>query len=272
MNIKLKIDSRENKCKELFETKNKDKLLYEQLTFADFQICNEDKILYLFERKTINDLLASIKDGRYKNQKANISSNFQPFQYFYIIEGNVKFNSNSSNINDKITMSAIINTLIRDKMGIFFTKNENETVELLYCILNRVNDKPEEYLLSTNLQKCDPVLVTNKKNKDYKTVWKNQLCQIPDISEKTADAIIEHHPTLKQFYNSFSNSTKNEIINSLSLIKTTDSKGKKRKLSEKQIQNLYSYLLQNEEDLNENKDNILKNDIKEEIEIENNEY
>ena len=249
-NLCLKVDQRETKCKELL---NDCEVQLELLEFADFQILNNDKILYLFERKTISDLLASIKDGRYKNQKANITSNFKPFQYFYIIEGNVKYNSNPSNQNDKVILSAVINTMIRDKMGIFFTKSEQETAELIKCIYNRIKNKPDEY--TCDPQVCESVITSAcKKKKTVSEVWKQQLCQIPDISEKTADSVIEKYRNLKYFYTVFENKTKEEVISELSLLKTMDTKGKSRKLSEKQIVNLYTYLLTDNSVTEENND------------------
>jgi ERCC4-type nuclease len=266
-NLCLKVDQRETKCKELLSDCE---VKLELLEFADFQILNNDKILYLFERKTISDLLASIKDGRYKNQKANITANFKPFQYFYIIEGNVKYNSNPSNQNDKVVLSAVINTIIRDKMGIFFTKSEQETSELIKCIYNRIKNKPDEYTCEP--QVCETVITTAcKKKKSVSEVWKYQLCQIPDISEKTADAVIEKYRNLKYFYTVFRDKNKDEVITELSKIKTVDAKGKGRKLSDKQVLNLYTYLLHD----NETNDSELdiepeNNSIKCEIKEENN--
>lgn len=270
-NLCLKVDQRESKCKELLENCE---IKLELLEFADFQILNNDKILYLFERKTITDLLASIKDGRYKNQKANITANFKPFQYYYIIEGNVKYNSNPSNQNDKVVLSAVINTMIRDKMGIFFTKSEQETAELIKCIYTRIKNKPDEYTCEPQI--CESVITTgSKKKKNVSEVWKYQLCQIPDISEKTADAVIEKYRNLKYFYTVFINKNKEEVILELSKIKTVDVKGKSRKLSEKQLENLYNYLLHdsetNDSELSiDPENNSIKYEINKEVKVENN--
>jgi ERCC4-type nuclease len=43
----------------------------EQLEIGDIQIIFDDK-LYVYERKTVSDLLSSINDGRYKEQKIRL--------------------------------------------------------------------------------------------------------------------------------------------------------------------------------------------------------
>lgn len=249
--IFLKIDNRENKCIPYFDN-IKSNIVFENLVYGDFQIVtsteSNNKIHFIFERKTLDDLLASIKDGRYKNQKSNILSNFHHTQYYYIIEGSIQYKSNTkSNLNEKILHSAIINTLLRDKIGIFFTKNTNETCELICSIYQRISDKPDEYLkeleneLSKNVE-IEKQIVT-KKVKSNIECWKEQLCQIPDVSIKTAEAIIKEFSSMKLFYTAFKDCSKEECSKKLETIKTIDNNGKQRKISSKVVQNIIDYVL-----------------------------
>ena len=95
MSITLKIDHREGKLKELFlryqETKKLEdvQLVFENLAHADIQLWlpgqTENVLLAIFERKSYSDLLASIKGGRYRNQKAVlIDSGYRRFETQYI--------------------------------------------------------------------------------------------------------------------------------------------------------------------------------------------
>ena len=43
----------------------------------------------IFERKTCADLLSSINDGRYREQKSRLLSNFKKSQICYIIENDI---------------------------------------------------------------------------------------------------------------------------------------------------------------------------------------
>ena len=244
----LKVDNRELKCKEYLTTIPAE---YSNLVFGDFQICTKnkeisenDEIHFLFERKTLDDLLASIKDGRYKNQKASILSNFDCKQYYYIIEGNVTYNMNPTKVQDKILHSAIINTQLRDKIGIFFTKNVNETCQLIMSIYNRIKDNPTDYVckkegINVTIEKQ----ICSKKIKTPNECWKEQLCQIPDISGKTADAILKENPSMKEFYKAFAECSKEESIRKLESIKTIDANNKQRKISSKCVQNIIQYVL-----------------------------
>ena len=55
------------------------------LDIGDVHIKYND-ILYIFERKTVKDLISSIHDGRYREQKARMLSIYNTIQLSYIIE------------------------------------------------------------------------------------------------------------------------------------------------------------------------------------------
>lgn len=228
----LKIDNREGKCKE-YCTPILNEVQFENLVHGDFQICNKEDICFLFERKTPEDLLASIKDGRYKNQKASCLSTFKPHQYYYIIEGSITYSSSPKHIQDKIIHSAIINTQLRDRIGFFFTRSPKETFELILSIYQRIKEKPDEYLQQES-QEIRSVIVKKKTT----NVWYQQLCQLSSVSEKTAEAIYKEYPTMKALFNACIEKTKEELNVMFSQIKTTDPNGKQRKISSKVVEQL----------------------------------
>ena len=254
--IILKIDHREGKIKSMFD---RDKLnddgiiietVYENLAHGDFQIIIDDKPLFIFERKSLDDLLASIKDGRYKNQKQTLfQSGFTTDKIYYIIEGNVKWCLNPKKSTEKSVHSAIINTLLRDKIGILNTKNTEETYELIQMIYTRVSDDPNKYQIKNEfnltenetINKVDKQIVTLTINE--KTTpdicFRNMLCQIPSISAVTADYFVEKYKTMKNFLLQFASLTKEEQTKQLSEIKINN-----RKISKKVVENLLNYLFQ----------------------------
>jgi len=61
----------------------------ETLTLGDYHLRTDDKIFFIFERKTWKDLAASIKDGRYREQKKRLCEVARggEIRVFYIIEG-----------------------------------------------------------------------------------------------------------------------------------------------------------------------------------------
>ena len=71
MNFRYIIYNREIYIKEYFE-QNKDgypSIEYENLNLGDIIIYFKETPIFIIERKTLPDLLASIKDGRYIEQK-----------------------------------------------------------------------------------------------------------------------------------------------------------------------------------------------------------
>src|ERR1051325_1842011 len=85
------LDNRENKS---FIDKFLLKLInipiqIKNLDIGDIHIIDEHEILIaVFERKTINDLMNSLSDGRYHEQKARLLSQENPsLRNYYIFEG-----------------------------------------------------------------------------------------------------------------------------------------------------------------------------------------
>lgn len=232
--IKFYIDNREAKIKTLFN--NEFNIIYENLLIGDFKIELQNKT-YIFERKTIDDLLKSIIDGRYKTQKTIALSQYSKEQYFYIIEGFHSWKDNTQN--DKIISSAIINTIMRDNISILFTKDYIDTYNLLKNILERINKNYFKYNsnpITTNVI-IEPIK-TRTKNLSKDNCFLYQLCQIPDISKKTAEVIVDKYKNMKNFINELNNLSHEEIIKNLEELKI----GGKRKISSKCINNIITYM------------------------------
>ena len=97
----IEIDNREPIIiKEFFQnTLNKDIITnIKNLEQEDYIVKDKNNnIIIIIERKTINDLLLSVKDNRYKEQSERfLELDIQPHKIYYIIEGNFKdYNSDS---------------------------------------------------------------------------------------------------------------------------------------------------------------------------------
>jgi ERCC4-type nuclease len=183
----FKVDHREQKLKEFFDSNNIP-CIYENLEFGDFQFIYQDQIIFLFERKTRDDLLASIKDGRYKNQKAKVLQSFPHTKLYYIIEGQTTFQTQTT-VPNKIIQSAIINTMLRDKITCICTKTLNETYNLLMEMMSKVKEEPEKYVTQPQVE--EQVVVKTSSKDDKTKVFKAMLCQIPGINDKTADVLVD---------------------------------------------------------------------------------
>jgi len=200
--IELIIDNREKNLwkilndRDLDIYKDKINIQIKQLDIADIHIIMNNQS-YLFERKTTNDLLASINDGRYREQKARLKSS-NAHSINYIIEGdNITSNKNK---NQKKLTSVYFNSIFRDKINVLFTKDTEDTATFLLLLITKMIDKPENYI-EENVEEKEYIDVckikTEKKmNIDKDNCYLLQLSQIPSISKELAKKIKEKYSSL----------------------------------------------------------------------------
>lgn len=240
--ITVYVDHRESVLKEYLTDLD---IKYENLLYGDIIIDIDDKHFAVFERKTLADLAASIKDGRFKNQKIKLLDSVACENLYYIIEGSIDFNSSIdtiiNGINKKTMLSCIINMMIRDNIKVFITRNPVETINLITNIIDKIKDSPLKYL-----EKNKDVIPFVKKEKivnlSKEKCFEQILCQIPDISNKTAVAIIKVYPTMVIMYEILGKLSYEEKLKLLKEIMLEDSKGKTRKISEKVLKNIIEYI------------------------------
>lgn len=198
--ITLKLDNRERGIKDILKLP----FQCENLEHGDFVFELDGQQVMIIERKTLQDLAASIKDGRYTNQKKAMLDKYQTSQLYYIFEGVVNYcddeNEVQCNINGlsySALLSAIINTSVRDKIHTFTTQNTSETCALIEMIYKRMMKDPQKYNnANTTLQQG---FIPKEKVKTQRDCFIAQLCQIPGISNKTARAIADKFQGIREF-------------------------------------------------------------------------
>jgi len=245
----------------------------ENLPLGDVIISNnvEDKLI--IERKSINDLAASIKDGRYEEQSYRLNGlNHPNHNIIYLIEGDVnRVNRFKDNKMEKLTLYSsifslnyykgfsVIRSFSIDESAIFICNSANklrkgETENKLpYYQNNQTIVKPistEEKEQNNEEIICNEEITCN--DKDYVSVVKKikkdnitpdnigeiMLCQIPGISSITALAIMSK---FKTFPNLISQIQENE--NCLKDISYTNSKNQVRKVNKTCLVNILKFLL-----------------------------
>lgn len=156
------------------------------LELGDAQISIGDE-LFVFERKTVADLVASIKDGRYREQKARVLSKVPSRRLTYIIEGLIPDNAHNP------AEGAIISMLFRDGINVIMSRSIGDTARWLQAFYTRVVKNPEKY---TQEQQTTNEWVENTKiksckreNIDGRTCLLLQLAQVPGVSAKIADEL-----------------------------------------------------------------------------------
>lgn len=181
------------------------------LEIGDIILKNNDTEL-IFERKTYSDLIASINDGRYKEQKLRLLNTYDSYNCSYIIEG-------KCDTKNKAYSGMIINTQYRDKIRIFHTANINETAELICNIAKKLETQPDYFKnVATNLNDyiCNVKVKTKKiENIDPETCYLLQLCQIPTISHKIALLIKNKYKNMTELIMELKDKSEEEKINEL---------------------------------------------------------
>lgn len=195
---------------------------------------SQENIILLFERKTINDLLASVKDSRYSEQCERYSQLELPNnKIYYIIEGNLN-NLQKDSTEYKTVYSCIFSLSFKKDFSVLFTDNINSTIILLKEFLVRIQnykDKNNTDISSTTSKLLKKQVITKENIDSY------MLNLIPGIGLNTAKEILNNFDG--KIYNLIhllktDNDNINEILNGITI--------KSRKLSKKIIQSIKDFL------------------------------
>jgi crossover junction endonuclease MUS81 len=263
MSYIIKYDNREKDIIKILEESG-NILIKENLDLGDIQIIDLDtkNIIIIIERKTLSDLSASIKDGRYKEQKERlIHSINNRVRKIMLIEGS---NMSEFTLSKQTFNSIIINTLIRDNIHIHITKNINETIDFIQNIMLNIPkyyDKLKDNVVNGNINGGEEsehnIHKIKKDNLTPSICFRNMLCQINGISPSIAKIYVEKYGNMKNFINIHnSETTIHEIINILANEKNeTNNRRIGEKIAEKICINIFGI---NEEDISNSKIKIKK--------------
>lgn len=218
--------------------KNKPNIVIKKLDIGDVLFTIDDKPWLCIERKNVVDLISSLHDGRYREQKLRLKayrSQYPGLHIMYIIEG---FSMSSQNeviqrpgmrkSFPKSTILSIITKLqFRDEFLCHVTQNIHETKWFL--------DKTFENLQKGEFCFANKQITENDYLKEIKTVKKANivpniflkitLLQIPGISITKADAIFQIYKTIPQLLQKYKEcTTAREKENLLAKIKVSQNR------------------------------------------------
>ncbi len=194
MSIKILIDHREH-------SSFKDKILtifdqnvisLQQLDLGDIQFVSNDKTYLIIERKTINDLATSLNDGRYHEQKNRLIQANKETRVIYLLENDFdQFDSTyNKHFNYQKYRGVIINTMVRDGISVYCTKDLDESIEFLKDIYQRIStyNGKRNYLESVKVKKKD--------NMTPQLCYQQQLRQIPGVSANISQIVTENYSNM----------------------------------------------------------------------------
>lgn len=241
----LRIDYRE---KELIDQLDIDHEVT-NLDLGDIQILHKDSDIPIFiiERKSLSDLNASIKDGRYREQKARLRSFRQQHgtRLLYIFEGILK---GKNKLTPSLLLSCCVNTPLRDGIAVHRTHNITGTIDFITRIMknsakwssgwdsfmtqNGGSDEKtvEQYARTLKSQK--------KANLTPELCFIRQLATIPGCSAKIGHAIKELYGNMPNLVAAYQSTEQKEDM-------LADIKINGRRLGKVKSTRIYQFLFQN---------------------------
>ena len=219
----IKVDARERDLIELLTVLLKEdkfkgiELVVGSLPLGDVILSLNQSDKLIIERKTINDLASSIKDGRYAEQSFRLNGLDHPnHNIIYLIEGDLnKWNTYKGTKMDKSTIySALISINYYKGFSVHRSISSAESATIICSMANKLrkdNAKVPYYCGGGG----QPIKGENEKTEDkdnYVSVVKRvkkenitednigelMLCQIPGVSDVTALAIMSKYKTIPE--------------------------------------------------------------------------
>lgn len=219
----IKVDAREKELVELLTVLLKEdkykgiELVVGSLPLGDVILSLNQSDKLIIERKTINDLASSIKDGRYAEQSFRLNGLDHPnHNIIYLIEGDLsKWNTYKGTKMDKSTIySALISINYYKGFSVHRSISSAESATIICSMANKLrkdNAKTPYYCGGSQPIKSEDspaekaednyvsvVKRVKKENITEDNIGELMLCQIPGVSDVTALAIMSKYKTIPE--------------------------------------------------------------------------
>jgi len=228
---------------------------------------DDDKELILVERKSLQDLLSSIKDGRYEEQSYRLihSSGHIPHRILYVIEGIMSQLNTSAE--KKMVYSAITSLNMFKGFSVFRTSSVQETADWILSMTDKIGRElakgrklwTQPTVLSVSVSAlengvistvepsepsepsayCNVVKKVKKDNITPENWGEIVLCQIPGVSSKSAVAIMKHFSSISHLIHDLKEHP--DCLDGITCESGLEKKS--RKLSKNIIKNIFDFLL-----------------------------
>ena len=199
----IKIDTREqdlfSKCQHIIDAviKFKDiQLIKQPLPLGDIIVNDGDNDAIIIERKTLSDLAASIKDGRYEEQSYRLNGlHHHNHNIIYLIEGDMqRFNTFKERIDKQTLYSAIFSVSYFKGFSIMRTNTLEETAmvvcNMVYKLVGGLKGGRKGYYSNTILNNT----ITDLSQNNLDNINTNQ-----DTTECTNQNNINNEPSDKDY-------------------------------------------------------------------------
>ena len=257
---------------------NKHSIKKEQLAVGDIILENDKgEVVLIFERKTLYDLAASIRDGRYNEQSFRLDKeNIHNHNIVYIIEGDIeRYIEKKGRVSRKTLISCMFSLLYYKGFSVFRTNSICETADVIVFFADKYyktgisdksrmpyyNNEPSEAVLSSpttkgsddsdDNEKYCAALKTHKEKNEYITpdnINIIMLTCVPGISSKVATQLMREYKSIQNLL--YQLEKKPDILNTF-MIKTegvgagVGAKTTFRKINKTCVENIKKFLITN---------------------------
>lgn len=249
----VKIDARERELVPLIREKMGEAehitIVVESLPLGDIIFCKDEQELLIIERKSVADLAASIKDGRYQEQSYRLDgTELHNHNIVYLIEGSMV----RATFDKSALYSSMFSLQYYKGFSVWRTFSIDETATILCNSIKYlaksaatrtgyyVDKTTDESKTTSDKDYVNVVKTIKKDNVTPNNVGEIMLCQIPGISTHTALAIMEH---FKCMVNLIADLQEHGAL-CLDKVELKNAKGASRKLNKTCVANLVKFLLQ----------------------------
>ena len=259
----VKIDARERELIPLIREKMGDTMTdqitisVESLPLGDIIFCKDEQELMIIERKSVGDLAASIKDGRYQEQSYRLDgTELHNHNIVYLIEGNMA----RATFDKNALYSSMFSLQYYKGFSVWRTFSIDETATILcnsikylakssatrtgYYVGSSVSGVvvggSEEPKTSSDKDYVNVVKTIKKDNVTPNNIGEIMLCQIPGVSANTAIAIMEHFKCMINLIADL----QEHGASCLEKVELKNAKGASRKLNKTCLANIVKFLLQ----------------------------
>jgi ERCC4-type nuclease len=213
----------------------------------------------IIERKSVADLAASIRDGRYVEQSYRLDgSPYHNHNIIYLVEGDLyKHKSRFNNMDRQSLYSSLFSIQYFKGFSVMRSCSVEESAFIICNMCKKLSKslktRPPYYLnaspaleggdedhaevQTTSKQYCHVIKKVKKDNITPSNIGEIMLAQIPNVSAAIAVAVMKKFNTLPELIQAiFSDAT------CMNDVRTTDKQNKSRKISKRAIENITLFL------------------------------
>lgn len=204
--ILIQVDSREKDLYEIIKGQTEFPVTSMSLEIGDIMIINSEKPLLILERKSLADLAASNRDGRYREQRARLlSMRGQGIAIAYLLEAGNGWNQDlnrvwQGNVAETLLFTLIARLQLHYGIPVITSKDVPGSKTLILHLCRMLKEKPDLFTPNSGIL-ADATLAAGaytealsaqkSANRGLKRVAAGMLCAIPGIGGKLSEGILD---------------------------------------------------------------------------------